>query len=217
MSAQPPPPPPMQVPAQQPHAAGPPSPGPGRKWYVVALVVFALLFVPSLLGFLDGLDGITNGLIRITAPGEETVSLEEGDWTVFYEWAGEIDGRSFTNSTEFPGMEAALFDEAGNEISVTPSTGSFEYDWGGHSGFSVGRVDVPVDGEYTFAAQHLDPANTQEYVLALGKNLGRSTVLLVVGIVGMGVGAFIAFIIWLIVIILRSRAKRRMQMPGYAG
>lgn len=205
--------PPMQQPQYQPE---PPRPGPGKKWYVVAFIILVLFVVPSLLGFLEGLDGITDGLTRVRAPGETELTLEEGEYIIFYEWSGEIDGESFSTSSEFPGMEAAVFDSDGSEIPVTSSPADFEYNWGGNSGFSVGEVDIPEDGDYVFSAEHLDPTNTQEYVLALGKDLPRSTVLLVVGIIGMAAGAFIAFVIWLIVIILRSRAKRRMRAAGYA-
>ena len=214
MSAQPPAPPPTYRPPMPQAASAVPSPGPGRKWYLIALVVFLLIFVPSLLGFLQGLDGITDGLVRVRVPGESVVSLEKGTWTVFYEHAGVFQGEAYTNSTEFPGMEATVFAEDGTEIPVTPSVGNFEYNWGGRAGFSVGKVEIPQGGSYRFVASHYDPANSQEYVLALGKDLGRSTVLLAVGVVGMGAAAFIAFVIWLIVIILRSRAKKRMQMAG---
>ena len=215
MSTQVPPPPPMAQPVHpQPLAAA--SPGPGRKWYVIDLVVFAVIFVPSLLGFLNGLNGITEGLTRVRAPGEAEVTLDQGKWTVFYEWQGEFEGEPFTGPSEFPGMEAVLIAEDGSQIPVTNSTSRFEYNFGGHSGFSVGEVEVPEDGEYVFASQHFDPADTREFVLALGKDIGRSTVLLVLGIVGMIGAAVLGFIIWLIVIIMRSRAKKRMQMAGYA-
>lgn len=217
MSTQPPPPPPMQQAPMPQYQPEPPRPGPGRKWYFIALVVLALFVVPSLLGFLKGLDGITDGLVRVRVPGESVVTLEEGDWTVFYEHAGVFEGESYTNSTEFPGMEATVIAEDGTSIPVTPSVGNFEYNWGGRAGFSVGEVDIPEDGEYTFSAAHYDPANTQEYVLALGKDLGRSTVLIAVGVIGMAAGVFIAFIIWLVTIILRSKAKRRRQAAAYPG
>ena len=216
MSQPPPPPPPQQPPLQQPQSYGPAKPGPGRKWYVVAFIVLVLFVVPSLLAFLEGLNGITDGLIRLRVPGESEVTLEEGDWTVFYEYAGEIDGESYSTSSEFPGMAATVFDAEGNEIPVSSSNGEFEYNWAGHAGFSVGEVDIPADGDYVFSAQHLDPTVTDEYVLALGKDLARSTVLLVIGIIGMVAGAFIAFVIWLIVIILRTRAKGRMRAAGYS-
>lgn len=215
MSAQPPPPPPVQQPVmQQPQSLGAPRPGPGRKWYLVAFVVLLLFVVPSLLGFLEGLNGITDGLIRLRVPGETEVTLEEGDWTVFYEYVGEIDGESYSTSSEFPGMSATVSDADGNEIPVSSSHSDFTYSWAGHSGFSVGAVDIPADGDYVFSAQHLDPTVTDEYVLALGKDLGRSTVLIVIGVIGMAAGAFIAFLIWLFVIILRARAKSRMRAAG---
>ena len=216
MSTQVPPPPPMQQPPVQSHSLAAPKPGPGRKWYVIDLVIFLVIFVPSLLGFLSGLNGITEGLTRVRAPGESEVTLEEGTWTVFYEWQGEFEGESFTGPSVFPGMEAVLVAEDGTEVAVTSSNASFEYNFSGRSGFSVGEVDVPEDGTYLLVTQNVDPADSRSFILALGKNLGTSTVLLVLGIVGMVGAAFVAFIIWLVVIILRSRAKKRMQMPGYA-
>lgn len=213
MSTQPPGPPPMQ-----PVPAGPaPGPGPGRKWYVIALLVFLLFFVPSLLGFLKGLDGITNGLTRVVIPGEATVDLEAGTWTIFYEHSGEFEGETFSTSTQAPGIEASVTSEDGEQIPVSPSFASFEYNIGGHTGFSIGEFKVPEEGTYVFSAQLVDPNDPGPYLLALGKDLGSSTILLVVGIIGMIGGAFIGFVIWLIVIILRSRAKKRAQMAGYAG
>ena len=215
MSAQVPPPPPQPpVPSGQPLAEG--KTGPGRKWYLIAFVIFAVIFVPSLLVFLNGFDGITEGLTRVQVPGETEVSLEEGTWTVFYEWAGEFEGQPFTTSSEFPGMEAVVITDDGEQIPVTPSNASFNYNIGGHSGFSVGEVDIPADDEYVFAARHVDPTDTQPFVVALGRNLGRATVQLVLGIIGMIGAALAAFVIWLIVIILRSRAKRRLQAGYYA-
>ena len=183
---------------------------------MIDLLIFAVIFVPSLLGFLEGLDGITEGLTRVQVPGETAVSLEEGTWTVFYEWSGEFQGETFSTSSEFPGMEAVVIDDGGEQIPVTPSNASFNYNIGGHSGFSVGEVDIPAAGEYVFAARSLDPTDSQPFVVALGKDIGQSTVLLVIGVIGMIGAAAIAFVIWLIVIILRSRAKKRMRTAGYA-
>ena len=198
--------------------ATPPGPGPGKKWYLLPALFLLLIAGPSLYAFLVGLDGITDGLIRARVPGETEMSLERGTWTVFYEWQGEIDGEAFTTSSEFPGMEAVLITEDGDQLPVTGSVGSFNYSVGGHSGYSVGEFDVPESGVYVLAARHLDPTATDEFVVALGQDIGRSTVALVLGVVGMIGAGFFAFVSWLIIMILRSRAKKRQEMAagGYA-
>ena len=217
MSSQPPPPPPMQQPAYQPQSPVVPRPGPGRKWYVIDLVLFLLFFVPSLLAFLNGLDGITNGLIRVPVPGETSVDLEAGDWTIFYEHVGELDGELYNTSSEAPLMNVSVTGEDGQEAAVGASTGSFDYNISGRAGYSIGDFEIEDGGTYTVVTSVSDPADEGPYLLALGKDLGTSTVALVAGIVGMIGSAFVAFVVWLVVIIMRSRAKKRMQAAGYAG
>ena len=213
MSMPPPPPPSSPLTAtQQPLAV---SPGPSRKWYLIPLLLVLLVGVPSVLSFVKGLDTITNGLTRVRVPGETPVTLEAGDWTVFYEWRGEFEGESFTGSSEFPGMQAAVFSEDGDEIPVTSATSDFNYNIGNKAGYSVGSFHIDESGEYVFAARHTDPANTQEYVLALGKDIGRATVQLVFGVIGMIVAGAVAFVVWLVIFIVRIRAKRRREAAGY--
>ena len=221
MSTQPPPPPPMPQPPMppvpvQPQTAAAPGSGPGRKWYAIAFLLFLLIFVPSLLAFLKGLDGITNGLIRVPAPGETSVELEPGTWTVFYEHTGEFEGETITSTSQAPGMQAQVLADDGSVIPVTASGASFDYNIGGHAGYSIGEFAIAEAGTYTFQVNLVDPDDPERYVLALGEDLGRSTVALALGVTGMIGGAFIAFVVWLIVIILRSRAKKKQQMAGYA-
>lgn len=209
----------MPPPPQAPPAHGPPiaagGRGPGRKWYLIPTFVLLLIGVPSLLAFLSGLDVITDGLIRVRAPGESAVALEEGNYTVFYEWKGEFEGESFTNSSAFPGMEAVVLSEDGEEVAVGPSIGDINYNLGSRAGYAVGRFEIDEPGPYVFVAQHTDPTNTQEYVLALGKDIGRATAMLVLGIIGMIVAGGIAFIVWLVVFIVRIRARKRNEAVAY--
>jgi hypothetical protein len=217
MSSQPPPPPPMQQTYTPQYQPEPPRPGPGRKWYVIDLLLFLLFFVPSLLAFLNGLDGITNGLIRVPVPGETSVELEEGDWTIFYEHAGEYEGDLFNTSSDAPLMNVSVTGEDGQQAEVGASTGSFDYNIGGRAGYSIGDFEIDEAGTYTIVTSVSDPADTDRYLLALGKDLGTSTAALVIGIIGMIGSTFVAFVVWLVVIIMRSRAKKRMQTAGYAG
>ena len=207
------PPPPSSPPASTAPVVA--KPGPGRKWYLIPTLVLLLIGVPSLLAFLNGLDVLSDGLTRVLVPGESEVTLEEGNYTVFYEWRSEFEGQTFTTSSEFPGMQAIVVSEDGEEISVGPSIGDINYSFGNKAGYAVGRFEIDEAGQYTFVAQSADPANAQEYVLAMGKDTGRATVLLVFGIIGMIVAGAIAFIVWLVVFIVRIRAKKRNEAAAY--
>lgn len=212
MATQPPPPP--GPPLAPPPAAGGGKLTPGRGWYVAALLVLLAIGGPSLGAFLSGLNGLTDEFIRVRVPGEVPVDLEAGTYTIFYEYRGEFEGESFSTSSTLPEMQAQVTSSDGSSVAATPSTGSFEYNWFGRAGYSVGEVDVPAEGRYVFSAEYVDATESEPVVLALGKDRARFTVLIVVGIIGMIAASFVAFVIWLIVIILRSRNKRRMRAAG---
>ena len=218
MSAQPPPPPPpqyQQAQYQQAPTLAAPSSGPGRKWYVVALLVLVLIGGPGLYALIEGVDGITNGLTRVAVPGQADVQLDEGTWTVFYEYSGEHDGVAYNTSRTAPPMLITVTGSGGN-VPVEGSTGSFNYNIGGHAGFSIGEFAIDEAGPYTVEATVSDSTDSGHYLLALGKDLGRSTVMLVLGIFVTIGAAAIALLIFLVVIIMRGRAKRRMQAAGYS-
>lgn len=171
--------------------------------------MFLLLGVPSLILFLNGLNGITDGLIRVPVPGRTPVQLEKGTWTVFYEYTGRYPGVSELRSRQAPGIEGRLRTEEGREFPIVGSTTSFNYNFAGRGGYSIGTVDVDRSGRYLFEARLTDANDSERYVLALGRNVGRSTAFLVFGIFGMMGGGAIAFIVWLVVFILRYRSKNR--------
>ena len=213
MSAQPPAPPPPQY--QQAPTLAAPSAGPGRKWYVVALLVLVLIGGPGLYALIQGVDGITNGLTRVPVPGQTDVQLAEGTWTVFYEYSGEHDGVTYNTSRTAPPMSITVTGANGT-IPVGGSTGSFNYNIGGHAGFSIGQFTIDEAGPYRVDAAVSDSTDTGHYLVALGKDLGKSTVLLVLGIIATIGAVALALLIFLIVIIMRSRAKKRMQAAGYS-
>lgn len=197
-------------PSPPPQALAVPRPGPGKRGYFVAALLFLVLFVPSLLLFLNGLNGITKGLTRVVIPGATTVELEPGTWTVFYEYSGEFQGVTFNQSRRDPAMTAVVTGDHA-ERPVVPSPASFNYNIGGHAGYSIGQFSVDEGGMYTFEAELADADDGEEYLLALGQDVGRYTVFLVLGIFGMIAAGLVAFIVWLVVFILRHRAKPK---PG---
>ena len=206
----PPPSPPAPV---QPLAA--PSSGPGRKWYLVPALLL-LLIIPCLMAFLSGLQGITDGLTRMTIPGTATVDLEPGTWTIFYEHTGEFEGETFISPQAAPGMDITVATSEGVPVPVTPSIGSFEYNVGGHSGQSIAQLQTDHDGEHRVLVTLSDPVGSEEYLIAFGRDLGRFTFLLVIGVIGMVASGALAFVVWMIVFILRYRARSRMAAAGFS-
>lgn len=205
--------PPPQYPV---HPMAAPSSGPGRKWYLIPTFLLLLIGVPSLLALLSGLQGITNGLTRMTIPGETIVDLEPGTWTIFYEHSGEFEGETFFTSSASPGMNITVTTSDGESIPVTSSFGSFEYSVGGHSGQSIAQFRTDHDGEHVVTVTLADPDDPEEYLLAFGRDLGRFTFMLVMGIIGVIAAGVLAFIVWLTILILRVRGKSRMASGGFS-
>ncbi|MBW3595620.1 MAG: hypothetical protein KY391_08590 [Actinobacteria bacterium] len=206
----------MQVPPPppaQPAAAGV---RPPKSRYLIALVLFLLLFVPALVAFLNGLDGITEGLIRVPVPGEADVDLEAGKWTVFYEYVGEFEGRTYVTSIETPGISVVVTGRDGQQLPVVSSNSSFNYNTGGHSGYSIGEFRTDYDGTHRVTTMLTDPGESGPYLIAIGRDLGKATALLVLGILGMLASGFVAFIAWLVVFIMRYRARKGLEAAGYA-
>ena len=201
------------MPAVQPT---PPSEGPSRTWYLVPVLILLLLGGPSVYALVDGLNNIT-GLTRVRAPGDSQITLEEGTWLLFYEWRGEFEGEDFTTSSAFPGMLLSLTSSGGDEIAIQGLSGAnFDYHIGDHEGFGIAEFVIPSQGTYLFSAEMREPGDNGPYVLMFGEDIPESTVLVTVGIIGVIAGALFALVAWLIIFVLRSRAKKRMQTTGYA-
>ena len=205
--------PPPQYPV---HPMAAPSLGPGRKWYLVPTFLLLVIGIPSLLGLLSGLQGITDGLTRMVIPGEATIDLEPGTWTVFYEHSGDFEGETFFSSSASPGMNITVTTSEGESTPVTASGGSFEYNVGGHSGQSIAQFQTDHEGEHLVSVSLADPDDPERYLLAFGRDLGRFTFMLVFGIIGVIAAGVLAFIVWLIVFILRFRARSRMRSAGFS-
>jgi len=196
----PPPPPPAPL-------AAPGSPGPGRKWYALAAVLFLIGAVGGGLLLYKGVSGFREGVVRVPVPEGSVVELHEaGTWSIFYEYRGELDGVFYSNPPQVPEeLEVSVVDSTGAQVEVGAPIGSFNYATGGHSGVSIGAIEVTVPGRHTIEVTYPGP---ERFNLALGRSIGRKTLHVVLGAITIGAFGFIAFVVWLIVFILRYRAKR---------
>jgi hypothetical protein len=187
---------------------------PGKTGYWIALLIFVLGVGGSGYVLYDGISSLGEGLVRAEVPGQTEITLDEaGSWTVFHESPSVFEGQTY-NAPLPDGTSVSLIEKSGDEIPMTPSVGSLTYDLAGRSGVAIGRFSVDQPGEYTLSVESPADPSSDPTVLALGHEKGKATIKTVGGIAGILASGFVAMIIFLIVLIMRSRSKNRLREAG---
>jgi len=177
---------------------------PGRIWYLVAVVVFAVAagwLVHSVFSFA----GTVNGLQRVPLPAGGTVTLgHSGGYIVYYEGPGGQSGTipSFDVHVTPASPGAAVAGLSRYQSSVTYSVGS-------HQGRAVLTLDIARPG--TFAVSAAGAAGAD---LAIGGSIARGIVGIVWPAVPLMVLAFIGGLIVFIIRVVRTSALRRAWYPS---
>ncbi|MGH2806798.1 MAG: hypothetical protein ACRDKT_05955 [Actinomycetota bacterium] len=187
---------------------------PGKTGYWIALLIFLLGCGGSGWLLYSGISGVAAGLERVTGPGSGDVDLDKtGTYTVFYEYESVLeDGSRLVWFSEPPPMQVTLTTPAGAEIPMETSVGNFNYDTGARAGRSIGKFEVTEVGIHTLEIDYDE--GPENLVLALGHEKGKATIKTVFGIIGILVSGMIASIIFIIVVIMRSRSKNRLREAG---
>lgn len=183
-----------------------------KRVYMWVAVAFLVVAVPSVWLLATGARGLTEGLVRFTAPGRSLVTIEEpGNYTVFHEYRSSFNGKVFNGPTTLPSLSIVMNGPQGATPVVQSSTGNFNYTLGSRAGYSVGSVRIEQPGQYQVTTTYSsEPAN--EVVLALGRDKGRSTIQTVGGLFGL-FGAFgLAAIVWLVIFLVRRSRSRSNPM-----
>ena len=68
---------------------------PGRIWYLVAIAIFLVGMAAMAAFLITRLMSMDSGLTRFVVPGEQTLTLEAGSYTIFHEPQGVIDGKIY--------------------------------------------------------------------------------------------------------------------------
>ncbi len=187
---------------------------PSRLGYFIALAILIAGVVPSVFLLTSGIGALTEGLIRAGGPGQITVELDKpGTWTVFYEYRVADGPVTYVTSPDPPPLGITLTSESGDIQEMSPSNAQFDYSTGTRSGTSIGRFVVDEPGSYEIAVDYAGDDPEQIFV-ALGHEKGKATLKTVFGVIGIVISGAIAFIIFLVVLILRSRSKNRMQQAA---
>ena len=187
-----------------------PSPAapPGRIWYLIAIGVFIAGMVAMVVFLVTRLTGFDEGLTRFIVPGEQTLTLEGGNYTIFHEAQSVIDGKIYASSG-LGGLEVTVTGPDGADVPLA-SSGSGRYTFGGHSGFAVFDFTAPAAGPYVVAGRYADASPGPETVLAVGHGFLSSLLWTVFGSLGIAFGgAAIAAAIGVTVLVKRRRAGLR--------
>jgi hypothetical protein len=201
-----------QTEAMQP-AAYPPAPvisseplKPSGWWYGVAagiavagIVIAIVVFVQTITGLIDRVDDFQ----RVTLPGSGTVTLEEGDYSIYHEFDG-------ASSTEFGStVPITLLAPDGTPVDLDRYDANVTYSWGDHEGVAAYSFTAEEAGTYTVSAE------TQSGVVAVGRGIGSGLVGGIVGAFLLGIGgSVIGGVIAIVVGIKRGRDRRSRMTYG---
>jgi len=192
----------MSVPT--PTAATPP----GRIWYLVGLTIFIAGMATMAIFLLSRLTGMQDGLTRVVVPGEHRLALAPGNYTIFHETEGVIDGKIYSSSG-LSGLTVSVAAPDGAAVPLT-AAGSGRYTFSGHTGYAAFDFTAPAAGDYTLAARYDDGATGPETVLAVGAGFLSGLLATIFGSLAFAFGgAIVATIIMVGTLVKRRRAGLR--------
>ena len=197
----------MAVPGVSP--TGPARAAPGRFWYLVGLLVFLAGMTGMGVYLFDRLSHMADGLTQIVVPGERTLPLQPGKYTVFHESQSVVDGRIY-DTPSLGGLTVAVTGPDGAAVTLTTVTMSGRYSFGGRTGFAAFDFTVDKAGDFTVAGRYPDGATAPETVIAVGAGFVGSLFGTIFGALGIAFGgAAIATAIIVTVLVRRRRAGFR--------
>ena len=180
---------------------------PARRWYWLALAVF-LAGLGWLGGGLYRLAAQIESLHRVAIPGAGEVTLDRGDYVIYYEGPGAAadDGNVPAITVRVtpltPSAAVTALEEYGDSL-------TFTYDWGSHEGRAVFTLEISGPGRFLIdASDGPMPAGSS---LAIGSSIGRTgveTVLPAVVLMVAAIGGAIALAI------VRRRRRQSLLALG---
>jgi len=172
---------------------------PSSGWYLVGLLVAVLGLGGAALYFFSHLAVIDDGVTRMVAPGETTMALQPGTYTVFHEYSSVVDGRSY-QANDIAGLRVTVASRGGMPL-VLRSTADTNYGLAGRKGRSVWAFDIGTAGDYRLSASY-EAASGPQTVLAVAQGfIGRVFVLILgtgaIACLAIGAGLGIASIAYI--------------------
>jgi len=182
---------------------------PGRVWYLVALIIFLAGMAAMAAFLITRLMSMDSGLTRFVVPGEQPLTLEAGNYTIFHEPGGVIDDKIYAGGT-IEGLTVTVTGPDGAVVPLAPAS-SGRYSFGGHTGYAVFDFTAASPGAYVVAAAYPDTTSGPSTVLAVGAGFLSGLLTTIFGSLAIAFGGAIiaAFIL------IRTLVKRRRAGLGF--
>lgn len=178
---------------------------PGRVWYLVAIAIFLVGMAAMAAFLITRLMSMDSGLTRFVVPGEQTLTLEPGSFTIFHEPQGVIDGKIYAGGS-IEGLTVTVTGPDGSDVPLTAAS-SGRYSFSGHTGFSVFDFSAASPGQYVVAGRYADDTPGPQTVIAVGAEFMSGLLTTVFGSLGIAfAGAIVATIITIRTLVRRRRA-----------
>ena len=181
---------------------------PGRIWYFVAVAIFLAGMATMAAFLITRLMDMGEGLTRFVVPGEQTLTLEPGSFTIFHEPQSVIDGKIYSGGS-LGGMTVSVTAPGGSAVPLSAAS-SGRYTLGGHTGFAVFDFTAASPGAYVIAGRYDDGAPGPQTVMAVGAGFLSGLLWTIFGALGFAFGgAAVAAAIGVTVFVKRRRAGLR--------
>lgn len=184
---------------------------PGRKWYVVAALVFLVgLSVFGVFLFLR-IRELTEGFQQVVVPGSAEIAVEEpGRWTIYHETGGSIDG-TYYGASDLTGLQIVVASPSGQPLDLVPPGVNESYTIGGRRGVAIFRFEAPEPGTYRLEASYPGGQAGNTGVLTVGRGFTWSIVWTVLGAIAIAMASVcLALLIAIVTFVQRYRARRRL-------
>jgi uncharacterized RDD family membrane protein YckC len=189
---------------------------PGRLWYFVALFVALAAIAGAALLAYSAADRIGRGLVQVLVPGEATLNLKAGRYTIFHEYESvDVYGRVYSG-TDVSGLLVnlvPLFEGAPIKLERPSSPFHLSYYLQGRSGQPVLTFEAQQPGAYRLIAAYPEGREKSEAVLAVGPGLTGGIGPLVLRVFGIGLGGLIVGLVIGAVTLARRREALAANAP----
>jgi hypothetical protein len=174
---------------------------------VVGCGIAIVWFVVVIVGVVNAPDDFE----RVAVPGTDVLTLDDGDWTIYYE-------SPYMLGWDYSPPDVTVTGPSGRDVSVGYPESDFTYDVNGRSGQSLYEFNASTPGAYTIVTETVgEPGSRSGDQIAIGRPVfGGAQVGGILGSLALGAASFIVGLVVLIVtIVRRSRAKRVSYPTGY--
>lgn len=132
----------------------------------------------SVIIFINNISNSVDKGIRVVAPGEEIITLEEtGKYIVFHEYKSTYRGKVYNSSTNISGLNVRIYNMKNDKYVELLDAGlNSKYIIGGRSGYAIFKFAIDEAGEYKIETFY-DNSNEDEAILNISKNMVSSLVI----------------------------------------